>query len=515
VRAGWRRAGLATVLAAAAFLAGWGLDWGLPAEYGWAPDEVLPRDVAEAAAQRFSGGWHSKYPPFHFALLALVTAPARLAGGNHAAMAASRLLSLAMGLATLASLFALTRRLAGDRAAVLGAAVFATSVPFVYYAKTANLDVPYVFWSSLALLAFVRFGETHRPADAAGFAVAAAAAAATKDQAFALFVLPAFVMVAEIRRARLLAGAAGGVAATLHDRRFLALAGSGLLAYLLLANVLGNPAGFAAHVRLITGPASRDFRMFPAGPAGELRLAYETLRHLAFAMGWPALVAAVAGIAMAARPPRDRRLLSTLSFPVSYALFFLAVVLYVYDRFLLPVILVLAPFAGVALDRAWRARRAGGALGAACVLGFSLVRAVSVDVLLAGDGRYEAEAWLRREAAPPLRVAAVGPLGYLPRLEGLEWRRLGPAAARIQAVRPDVVVVNADYAARADPGSGERAFYDGLEDGSLGYTLAYRHRARPLTPLLDVDRLRTEGPGRIWSNLDKADPEIRIYRRVP
>jgi hypothetical protein len=80
-------------------------------------------------------------------------------------------------------------------------------------------------------------------------------------------------------------------------------------------------------------------------------------------------------------------------------------------------------------------------------------------------------------------------------------------------VRPDVVVVNVDYAARAEEGSGERAFYAALEDGSLGYRLAYGHRAAPWTPLLDVTRLRGDGPGRIWSNLDKVDPEIRIYRR--
>ena len=122
------------------------------------------------------------------------------------------------------------------------------------------------------------------------------------------------------------------------------------------------------------------------------------------------------------------------------------------------------------------------------------------------------EAWLHREVGNGPLVAAVGPLEYLPRIDGLRWRRLGPAVLPLAQVRPDVVVVNADYARRADDGTGETAFYEALDDGSLGYAVALRHRTRPRS-LLDTARLRSEGTRRIWSNLDKVDPEIVVYRR--
>ncbi|HEY8147735.1 MAG TPA: hypothetical protein VIK51_02310, partial [Vicinamibacteria bacterium] len=77
---------------------------------------------------------------------------------------------------------------------------------------------------------------------------------------------------------------------------------------------------------------------------------------------------------------------------------------------------------------------------------------------------------------------------------------------------PDVVVVNADYARRADEGTGERAFYSALDDGSLGYQVALRHRSDPRV-LLDMAALRRDGRDRIWSNLDKVNPEIVVYRR--
>jgi hypothetical protein len=147
------------------------------------------------------------------------------------------------------------------------------------------------------------------------------------------------------------------------------------------------------------------------------------------------------------------------------------------------------------------------------VLAFAAARAASVDVLLVRDSRYAVEDWLRREVGPAPLVAAVGPLEYLPRFDGLHWRRLGPAAVRLAQVNPDVVVVNADYARRADEGTGERAFYTALDDGSLGYRVALRQRTDPRT-LLDTDALRRDGPGHIWSNLDKVDPEIVVYRRT-
>jgi hypothetical protein len=231
-------------------------------------------------------------------------------------------------------------------------------------------------------------------------------------------------------------------------------------------------------------------------------------------MGGPALAAAGLGFALAWRErTRYRTLLATLALAASYVLFFLLVVLYVYDRFLLPVAMVLASFAGLALARLFRRGGWSGA-AAAAVLAYGLARGVSVDLLLAGDSRYAVERWLRAEVGTAPLVGAVGPLEYLPRLDGLRWRRIGPSVARLAQVRPDVVVVNADYARRADEGSGERAFYEALAGGSLGYAVALRQRPSA-HPLIDTARLRSEGPDHIWSNLDKADPEIVVYRRAP
>src|SRR6185436_1645985 len=102
------------------------------------------------------------------------------------------------------------------------------------------------------------------------------------------------------------------------------------------------------------------------------------------------------------------------------------------------------------------------------------------------------------------------------RLDGLNARPIGPAVARIEKLRPDHVVVNADYAARADDGSEERALYAELADGTLGYREAWRHRYRAPWPLLDTAAL-VERTGRepLQTNLGKVNPEVVVYRRSP
>ena len=68
----------------------------------------------------------------------------------------SRLVSIAAGAGTLLAIYACGARTFGKRAGIFAAAMFALVTPFVYYAKTANLDVPYLFWFALSLVFYLR-----------------------------------------------------------------------------------------------------------------------------------------------------------------------------------------------------------------------------------------------------------------------------------------------------------------------------------------------------------------------
>ena len=423
-------------------------------EYGWAPDELVPSAVRSGLDQRFSSGWHEKYGPFHYAVLAAAYQPALLArrfgliradGPDLDRILAiiGRLVSLLMATGAVWLVARLGRELGDEWAGILGAAFLAFSAPFVYYAKIANLDAPYLFWYALSLLFYVRLLGRHRLRDYVFFAASAAAAVATKDQAYGLYVLTVPAVAAALH-ARRRAEGDRRLWATLVDARLVTAAAVGLVVLLVLDNVVFNPEGFVAHLRLIAGPASHPFRMFTNDLSGHLALMRLTVRHLAFAMGLPALLVCVAGVAVAlARPRANARWLLLLVPPVSYVATFLHVVLYGYDRFVLPLCLVLGLFGGAFLARGMRAApplRAAAAALAVAVFAYSLLYAASVDRLLTHDSRYEVERWMARNIPPGALVAAIGPPGYLPRLDGLRWRTPGtvrgappPGPSRLRA----------------------------------------------------------------------------------
>src|SRR6185503_4272462 len=91
-------------------------------------------------------------------------------------------------------------------------------------------------------------------------------------------------------------------------------------------NLLFNASGFARHVLLITGDASRDYRMFEKSLTGQGQLLVLALRLVVFVLGAPAALLALLGLLRAWRV-RERRLLVTLLPLVSAQLLFLGVVL--------------------------------------------------------------------------------------------------------------------------------------------------------------------------------------------
>lgn len=473
--------------------------------------------------QRFSGAWSSRYPPLHYGFMALAYAPVRLlsppAVVSHESKTyerlfiAGRLLSLAMALGTLLLLYCCGVETVGARAAPFAALCLALSPTFTYYAKFANLDVPYVFWFTLSLLLLLRFLRTRATPDALGWAAASALSVGTKDQAYALYLLLPLVIVWAVRKARRSENREVSLPATLRDERIVLPFLVALVLFVSAHNLLFNATGFFDHVALITGDASRDYRMFEKSAAGQWRLLGLAARLVVFVLGEPVALLALVGLLIAWRG-KERRLLSTLVPIVSSHVFFLAVVLYAYDRFVLPHAVVLSLFAA----RAFAATEAWGRLGMRLrwlatggVLAFGIVRCVSLDLLLESDARYTAERWLASNVRHDARIAVLGPLEYLPRLHGFNWKQRTELLRAIDGMDPEYVVVNADYAARAeDPRA--RELYTKLESGEAGYESALAVRTRLDWPFQLDEYVRRRGDA-LPTNLDKINPEIRVYRR--
>ena len=499
-----------------------GIWWGWPAL--WAPDELDPPAILHAIGQRFANGWFDKYPPLHYYLVTLVYLPVLIAGqvgwlviDSDPVLALlfllGRFLTLAMAVGTLVAIALLATRTLGRAYAWPAALCAGAFLPFVFYAKTVNVDAPYVFWFVISCLFLAEAHHTASVRDCVGFALTAAAAVATKDQAYALYVLPALHLAWRIGRTRqgLIALAAGTIA--------------GLVALALIHNLVFNYGGFRDHVDLVVGPASEGYRMFPTTIAGEWALAKVTIGQLLWTVGWPGALLLLIGLVPRSRTaPEPAAPVWIFLSAISYYVTLIAVIGYVYDRFLMPVTTLLALIAAIGMRRLIDPLSGSGRTArwarlqpaaAAILIGWLLWRVVSVDALLVRDSRYAAEAWLRANVPRDAWVATVDEFGYVPRVERFRHRQIEATIAETLAARPEFIVVNTEFLARSPEDSPTRLWLDWLQTDGGPYEVAFRYKAPLGWSALRWQERFTDRREDDLTNVDKANPEIVIYRRRP
>jgi hypothetical protein len=432
VGAAWRDPGTAERLVLAAFTlsVAVGFTWGLPGSSTWAVDSISPRSCGLGAiVETYWPGHFHTYPPLHMALLTALSLPwialaALRAGVAREGLgaelikplymtgieASSRLLTAAMALAIVWNTMRWWTRMEGRRAGVGAGAVVALNSTFVYYAHTGNLEVPYLFWATLALVEMDRVlcGEPReRPA-----ILCSVAAVLSKDQAVSL--LPPLAVALVV--------APWAIRDESPLRRRLVMAGlTGLAFYAVVSGALVNPLGFGRRVAFLVGPASQTWAGYPRGLAGDLLLARDALRDLPHFTSWPIGLAAVAGaLVVLARTRGTARVreLQPLLAALSFSLLFALGARRSEDRFLLPQTIFAIPYSAMVFSRAWR-RWGRARVVLATLASASLVPAVvgvaSLDGTLLADSRYQAESFLARLPAGT-KVEVLGTTPFLPRL---------------------------------------------------------------------------------------------------
>jgi 4-amino-4-deoxy-L-arabinose transferase-like glycosyltransferase len=460
------------------------------------------------------GFWSHKYPAFHFMVLSTVYAPffAYLVVSGQFSLAhisetwpyglsdpifalttftlIARLLSAAMGTTIVALIYLITRRLFDGAAALFAALIVALSFPFIYYSHTSNVDIPYLFWFALGFFFYSKLLGQSRSRDYVFFGMSMALSVATKDQAYALLpFLPLVLLWCRVQEQR-----EGGPSSrqikecvtSLPWHQF-GLAGVAFVGtYVVAANVMNNWQGYLQHVQLITGPASAPAQQFHPTLAGHIELLSSTISQLAWSLNIPLFVVCTVGLLLGL--VRFRKVTLALLAPVlSYYLFFVAVILYVYPRFVLPFVLVFAIFGGHLLRDLWYVP---GRLSwvtrsvVALLLLYSFLYGASVNWLLQEDPRYQAENWLARNIPQTTILEAYGPAQYLPRFSGgLSVRRFplrGYVEEEFRQRRPEYVFLTWAFYKRIaddrhddfDPEEfDQEAFLKHLMNGELGYRI--------------------------------------------
>ena len=467
----WIRSPLFWILCGAALLRLAGLFWGLPASDGWDDDGVAPRNFLVGIAQTYTPGSYFTYPPFHMLLLAVPTAPGWLAALFNAPALApqaviaemiqvpymtyfavvARLVSIAMSLGTIYLVARMTETVAGRRAGLFAGGALALNAALTYYGQVTNLDGPYLFWSALSLWGWMRVIVEHEPRHIRWAALAAAAAVATKDQAYGVFLLSVPLALA--------AWFAFDRWARKHWRsvvtQTLLWSAVALVALLAIDGALTNPSGFATRLAFLTGPASRDYAEYLNDWSGRTALLADMWRY--FPRYYPSAVLLLAALDVVLHVQRFKEDhgrfvagLMPLLAAVSFTIAFNFVALRSEVRFLLPQSVFLAVYIGIAagelvcLRPSW-ARWAGRSLVLAIAL-LAFYHCAGVTAAFVNDPRYDAERWLKENVRAGDTIDAYGLNVYLPRFpEGASVTRPGPKPLKRRNPLPNVTEVLQPY----------------------------------------------------------------------
>jgi hypothetical protein len=444
------RSPLLWILLLAALMRVAGIAWGLPAADGWDDDGIAPRNFLVGLIQTYSPGSHFAYPPLHMFILALLTLPGWIVAlfqapalAPHAVIAEiiqvpymtffavlARLVGIAMSLATIALIGKMAERIGGKRAGYLAAAAAALNASLVYYGQVTNLDGPYLFWSALSLWLWMGVLGERDLRRIRWAMLTAAAAVATKDQAYAVFLLSLPVALA----AWFASESWPRQNAVRLIGQLLLWGGISLLALLLVDGALTNPTGFAERIAFLSGPASGDYAEYQANWSGRLALLADMWANTPRYYPQAAILLAALGIGfVAARPRQEPGPLLAALLPLlavlSFTLAFNFTALRTETRFLLPQSLFLAVYMGLAADRlvslpqTWLRRGLQAALLGLAAMAF--LGCAGVCAAFIADPRYDAEGWLGAHVQQGDSIETYGLNAYLPRF---------PAAAAVSRV---------------------------------------------------------------------------------
>jgi len=436
----WCRSPLFWILVIAGALRLASLGWGLPGTTGWDDDGIAPRDFLFGVYKTYAPGLFYTYPPLHLILLTILTTPVWipvLLGAKSFAqpdmIAAflqvpvmtffaeiARLVSVAMSLGTIVVVGKMAELVGGSRAGLFAATVCALNAGLTYYGQVTNLDGPYLFWCSLSIWLWMRLIAEHNIGRIRWAMLFAGMAVATKDQAYAIFVLSI--------PASLALWLASDVWPRRHARELVTtlllwfVATAVLL--LFIDGAITNPVGFERRILFLTGPASQQYASYQASWSGTSQLLGDAWRLLPNYLPLVAIFFGIGGAVLGAtRAFENASLRVAAAIPllaiISFTAAFNLLTLRAENRFLLPQTVLFSVYVGLFIDwvafagPTWFSYAARTLV--VCFALYALYQCIGIDAAFLNDPRYDAERWLAGNVRPADTIETYGDNVYLPR----------------------------------------------------------------------------------------------------
>lgn len=516
-----------------------GITWGLPNVETWMADSLAPFHPLIGLSKGFSFGYFNKYPIIHQLILAILNIPVviaaiiesnpleglqlfkflvlmRSADYATALILIDNMVSVVMGVLTVYFVYLSGRELFNERTGLFAAAVASFNAVLNFYSHTAKVEVPYVFWAIVSLYFLIKVVRYDQTRDYIACAVFACFSFGTKDQGYAIFVLP-FILYLVVYQA-VYREPGVSLVRVIFRKRLLLFVAAFIIAAVLAQN-LWNIQGFMERYRLLTGDAGQRAIGYSYAPAGIIALLYDsTVAMIRHAMGLPIFLLCVLGIALVCyEHRRDRKKLFFSLFMIfpalSYYLFFIQFIRQSEVRYSLPQSIFISVYGGFAVCFLYEKLKGNyrKALSVALVLIglYSFYKTFSINANMLFDVRYSAEEWMRAHVPKGSTIEYYAYLHYLPRFpEGTSSYRIKKGALDIESRKPGFLVLSSHYYPRflievhssggrirtirniRERGSEFAVFFERLFANELNYRLVHRAERRiPFFETIDSPRI--------------------------
>lgn len=426
----------------ALFLNVYGIWWGLPNYYTWSTDDLTPTTPLLMAKNHFV--INSEYPVFHFFLLDVVYSPylaylyfsSGLINPHQGfpygftdpltsltvLLFLSRLVSAFMGAFAVVFVYLSVKTLYGRKAALFSALCVSFSYTFILFSHLGNLDIPSIFWFTIALYSYSKLIKTYKLRYYILLGIFTALAASTKDQIVGFFVLLPLPLLWLHYKHHI---GKVGLKNTIFNKKllycFLALSAT----YVLATNMIFNFSGYIFRLNWWSSNNLERWAQFPSTIIGQLHLFLDTILKLKYSVGIALFILLLAGFIYCLYKFNSYTFAFLIPL-ISYYIFDIARIHYLYYRMTIPIIIVLSFFAGKFLSDIIKKLNYKKIIYLIIFIIFiyTFLYGFSADLTLAYDSRHSAEDWMINNIKKDANIEVYNDGKYLPRFHALGYENV-------------------------------------------------------------------------------------------
>ena len=426
----------------------YGLWWGLPNYYTWSFDDLTPEQPLILAKNHLK--LNSPYPPLHFVLSGLVYSPyllyLYLNGGlvlegpfeNRLSyftdplssltvlLSLSRLISAVMGSLAVVFVYLGVKTLYGKKAALFSSLIVAFSYIIILFAHLGNLEIPYAFWFTVALYVYTKLLKTYETKYYILFRVFTALAISTKDLIIGPFVLLPIPLLYLHLKHHL---KNSSLKSALFNKKLVYCLSALIITFLLTNNILVDFEGFKYRINVFTNKETNLYNSelfgFPNTFFGQIQLFEDYLSKLKTSVGIGLFLLLLIGLFYCIYK-FDYRTFAFLTPLVSYYLFNIARLHWIYWRYTIPGIILLSYFAGKFLSDLVENINFRKIVYFIIILVFvhAFLYGVSADLSMVYDSRHSAEEWMMKNIDKNSKIEVYTDSKSLPRFHALGYENV-------------------------------------------------------------------------------------------